>query len=457
MKKSLETLRSRGLSQFSRSRGLSQFSRSENGTVPLGRPPLPRPLGRYRYVRLRWRVLFTLIDTLGYAAAGLAARIRRLLGRRRRAAATAENDDPRVILLVQLDHLGDAIISTAILPSLRSRYPAASIEVLAGPWNRELFEAMPEVDRVHVSRVNRFARSGFARFAWTAATFWWGLRLRERKVDLGVDLRGEFPIALMLWLCGARRRLGWACGGGGFLLSDTADFLPGRPEVESRWALIARLGIRPPDDPRRRQPRFEPPAIGVRGSGIGVRGSGIGVRESGIGVRESGIGGLVVLHVGAGTPAKQWPAAYWRELLGRIIVAHGPQVVLVGSGKDCKIATEILGSRRWPGVEDCTGRLNVAELAAVLRRADVLVGADSAPAHLAAAVGTPVVVLFSGTNDPLQWKPCGRAVTVLRHAVACSPCHRERCPRRGHPCMSGLRPRQVAAAVDRICGKGVRL
>jgi len=418
-------------------RGLSQFSRSENGTVPLPRP------ARYRYVRLRWRVLFTLIDTLGYAAAGLLARLGRMLGRRRPAPAPAGQDDPRVVLLVQLDHLGDAIISTAILPSLRARYPAASIEVLAGPWNRDLFEAMAEVDRVHVSRVNRFARSGLARFAWTAATFWWGLRLRRRQVDLGVDLRGEFPIALMLWLCGARRRLGWPCGGGGFLLTDTADFLPGRPEVESRWALIARLGIHPPDEPRRCRPRFDAPAIGVR--------------ESEIGVRKSGIGGLVVLHVGAGTPAKQWPAAYWRELLGRIIVAHGPQVVLVGSGKDCKIAAEILGSRRWPGVVDCTGRLNVAELAAVLRRADVLVGADSAPAHLAAAVGTSVVVLFSGTNDPLQWKPCGRSVTVLRHEVACSPCHRERCPLRGHPCMSGLRPRQVAAAVDRICGKGVRL
>jgi ADP-heptose:LPS heptosyltransferase len=156
---------------------------------------------------------------------------------------------------------------------------------------------------------------------------------------------------------------------------------------------------------------------------------------------------------------------HWRELLGRIIVGHGAQVVLVGGRQDRIIADRIIADRIiadriiadrildgqvWPGVADWTGRLSVVELAALLERAEVSVGADSAPAHLAAAVGTPVVVLLSGTNNPRQWQPCGEEVVVIRHEVGCSPCHRERCPRPGHPCMKLIRPRQVAAEIDRL-------
>jgi len=156
------------------------------------------------------------------------------------------------------------------------------------------------------------------------------------------------------------------------------------------------------------------------------------------------------LHVGAGTPAKQWPADYWRELLGRLVVEHDAEVVLVGGGGDRIIARRIVARQTWPGVTDLTGRLSVAELAAVLCRADVMVGADSGPAHLAAAVGTPAVVLFSGTNRPNQWRPCGRSVRVVRHAVPCSPCHRERCAFAEHPCMRNLRPEHVAAEVAQV-------
>lgn len=404
-----------------------------------------RPLGRYRYVRLRWRVTFAAIDLLGTVVFAAARAVRRMIAARKQDT-PKEQSDPKVILLVQLDHLGDAIISTAMLPVLREQYPEASIEVLAGAWNREVFEALPEVSRVHVSRVNRFARGGLARFAWIPATFWWGLALRRRKVDLGIDVRGEFPVALSLWLGGARRRLGWDCSGGGFLLTDRAEFtdrpkfVVDRPEVESRTALLAALGISPKKAAHLR-PR-------LRGDDAARRR--IARRLAELAATNPAAGPRVVLHVGAGTPAKTWPAEHWRELLGRIIVGHGAGVVLVGGRQDRVIAQGILGGRSWPGVADWTGRLSVMELAALLERADVLVGADSGPAHLAAAVGTPVVVLFSGTNLPRQWQPCGEQVTVIRHRVDCSPCHRERCPRAGHPCMRLLRPQQVAAAVERV-------
>ena len=412
-------------------------SRPPNQERPLGAQRLRRrPLGQYRYVRLRWRLLFAMIDGVGAVLFGVGRLLGRLLARCPRCRANLES--PKVILLVQLDHFGDAILTTAMLPALRRRYPAASIEVLASPSNREVFEAVPQLDRVHVSCVNRFARGRLARFAWIPAMLWWGWRLRQRKVDLGIDVRGEFSVAVILWLCGAGRRLGWACGGGRFLLTDSPQFVHARPEVESRLALLAELGIRP-DATDTCRPRLHPSEEAIKGVGSLISGINRGDSRS----------FLLVLHVGAGTSAKQWPAEHWRELLGRILVKVEAEVVLAGGGNDRIIAGRILGDRPWPGVVDWTGRLTIAELAALLERADLMVGADSGPAHLAAAVDTPVVALFSGTNDPRQWQPDGRQVTVVRHPVDCSPCHRERCPLADHPCMSRLSAEQVFAEIQR--------
>jgi len=389
---------------------------------------------------------------------------------------TASNcDDPRVILLVQLDHLGDAVLTTAMLPALRQRYPEASIEVLVGEWNRELFEAIPEVDVVHVSRLNRFTRG--SRLGWMLATLWWGWELRRRKVDLAIDVRGEFPLALNLWLCGARRRLGWAAGGGGFLLTDSPRYVPGRPEVESRLALLAELGIEPPE-PGEWRPVFHPPAESRQraaqwwdylddrspeemGTGTSQQRDCSAFRP----VRSEPVPisspPRIVVHVGAGTSAKTWPDEHWRELIGWLIVRLDAQVVLVGGKSDRIIARRILGKEGCAGVADWTGQLGLVDLAAVLEQADLLVGADSGPAHLAAAVGTPVVALFSGTNRVRQWRPPGELVRVVRHRVPCSPCHRQECPLAEHPCMHGLRPERVAEAVVQLVAhcrrKGVRL
>jgi heptosyltransferase-2 len=409
-----------------------------------------RPLGQYRYVRLRWRVAFAIVDFLGGA---LFAAMRRAGDRCRwvarflglpAAGPSRWSNDPQRILLVQLDHLGDAILSLPLLAALRRRYPWASIEVLASTSNRDVFEATAEVDRVYVSRANRFAREFRIPLAWIVATLGWGLWLRRRQYGLGIDVRGEVPHALLLWLSGARQRLGWSCGGGGFLLTDCAEYVANRPEVASRWALLARLGIEPPQDRAAATPRFCPDDAARRS---------IRRRLAELEQRCPRSGLRVVMHVGAGTLAKQWPIEQWRELIARIVVEYGAQVVLVGSPAERIIARAIRtgnGSPPRAGVSDWTGRLRLVELAALLEECDVLVGADSGPVHLAAAVGARAVVLFSGTNEPRQWQPDGDRLRVIRHEVACQPCHRQVCRWTSHPCMQGLRPEQVMAAIEAL-------
>jgi heptosyltransferase-2 len=374
-------------------------------------------------------LLFSLVDFLGR----MLFKICRLVVRR--PVDAGSEFAPHSILVVQLDHLGDAVLTTGLLAALRTRYPHARIEILAAPWNREVFTGCQAVQRVFVCRRNRFAAK--PSWLWPAALAYWGWRLRRRRYDLAIDVRGEFPHAALLWLTGARRRIGCAAGGGGFLLSDSIDYDPIRHEAASRAALLDLL------QPTRERvasvlpPRFEPSSAARQAASRFLQE-----------LDAFGSGPLVLLHVGAGTQAKCWPIEHWQELLGRLTLERGDlRIVLVGGKADVARARQITGGLPWPHLADWTGRLSIAEFAAVAERAAVFVGADSGPAHLAASVQAPVVVLFSGTNDARVWKPVGSEVTVLQHQVACAGCRLRQCPVTDHPCMQGLKPERVVQAV----------
>ena len=392
-----------------------------------------RTLGGYRYVRRRWRILFGCIDAVG----GLIFAFARLLSRR--FSSPSANDVPRRILLVQFDHLGDAVITTSMFAALKQRFPNARIDVLAAPWNHAVFDSVPEVDKVHVCRHNRFAPG--RSLAWIPATVAWGRRLQRERYDLAIDVRGEFPHNVLLWLTGAPQRLGWSSGGGGFLLTHKAEYVMNRPEVESRAALLEVIGI---DCGSRLQPTFCPTSAAAEIAKTAWNEFRVAPHVQ---VR-------IVLHIGAGTSAKRWPAEHWRRLVACLSAERNAHVALVGTSSDTQTARAILGASAAANVADWTGRFSVDELAAVLQEADVLVGADSGPAHLAAAVGTAVIALFSGTNSVEQWQPRGKCVRTLRADVPCSPCHLKSCPVPGHRCMRGILPDHVIHALNRLLEEG---
>lgn len=411
-----------------------RFRRSSHPDAARFRVRPRRLLGCYRYVRLRWRLLFAAIDCLGWLLFGPARLVRQALQMLRpgSSSATPVRESVKRILVVQLDHLGDAVLSTGFLASLAAAYPDARIDVLAAPWNAAVFRMCPGVRRVRVLHRNRFASGGG--WNWIAALVRCAWLLRRCRYDVAIDVRGEFPHALLMWMAGARHRIGWNCGGGGFLLTKSAAFHRGRHEVLSRLALLRQLVNAGEDDVA---PRVRPSAKAAAAVEARLTLAGLSVAVP--------AGPLVVLHVGSGTQAKRWPAWHWRELLGRLIVAHNAQVVLVGLETESPIAGQVLAGGALDNVVDWTGKLSLAELAALLARCDLFIGADSGPAHLAAAVGARTVAIFSGTNHPHQWAPWGRAVSLLCRPPACSPCHRQQCALADHPCMVGVQPGEVAA------------
>jgi ADP-heptose:LPS heptosyltransferase len=451
--------------------------------------PTPRPvaLGRYRYSKRRWRLLAHLLDAVGAVALVPWRWIR----------PARRVEAPRRIILVQLDHLGDAVLTSPLLAGLKAAYPGATIDVLASPSNCEVFEADPHVEHVRLATRNWFARDR-GRWAMFSAVWSLGRSLRDGRYDLGIDVRGDILTVLVLALAGIPRRVGWAMGGGGFLLTDVSEWVPGRHEVRSRLALLEPLGL-PADAParvtvhatdddralvarrlREAWPRpFGPPARMRRAlSSFPAQPNGRPTNSWGStpspdlaeydpsnvstppaahnlpgqdeadwlhAGRFGSPAPLLAVHLGAGTAAKRWPPSAWAALIERFLT-DGWRVVVVGGLEDADATS---GLAYHPNLHDWTGTLTVPQTAAFLERADLFIGADSGPSHLAACAGTPSIVLFSGTNRAGQWRPWSRRSLVLRHPVPCHPCHQKVCPLADHPCMTGLDPDRVYRASRR--------
>jgi lipopolysaccharide heptosyltransferase II len=316
-----------------------------------------------------------------------------------------------------------------MLPSLRERFPNAAIDVLASHSNREIFHASQRVNRVHVSVRNWHARS-LQHTSWLGEVLRLTRQLRRHRYDMAIDPRGDFLVALVLWLSRIPRRIGWTCGGGGFLLTDRARWDAHRHELEARQALLRVLGICTTAE------RFRPELSPTWDDVYVVR----ELLQAVPHLRSP----VVVMHIGAGTPAKRWPTAHWCALVDGLLDELGGTIILVGESDDGFRARQI--SKKCPQVLDWTSRLALKQFAALVRDADLFIGCDSGPAHIAAALDVPSVVLFSGTNRWQCWRPVGPRVCVLRQPVSCSPCHRKHCPVPGHPCMSQIRPNVVLDA-----------
>jgi len=157
----------------------------------------------------------------------------------------------------------------------------------------------------------------------------------------------------------------------------------------------------------------------------------------------------VVVHPGASVPARAWAPERHAALVDAL-VGGGRRVVVTGSA-DERALTAMVAGRRRAGVVDLGGKVDLRELAGILGGAEVVVVGNTGPAHLAAAVGVPVVSLFSPVVPAVRWRPWGVPQVLLGDQTAgCAGSRARVCPVPGHPCMDGVPVDEVVAAVERL-------
>lgn len=321
--------------------------------------------------------------------------------------------------------LGDTVMAVPALRALREALAGTEI-LLAGPWAR-LLDGQGLADTLVV-----YPRSWRGRLRAAG-------RVRDFDADTVLLLPNSLEAAAAAVLWGGRRRVGFARGGRSWLLTDAVE--PPRPrlhQADEYARLVERLDVAvgprdpklaPPaaDSPERERVRALLAAAGAPAGGQGRR--------------------LVGVHLGAAYgSAKVWHRARVAEFC-TLLGGTGDVAVLLGAPEDAPAVAEVLAAA--PAVS-LVGRDSPELLPALLAELDALVSGDTGVAHLAAALGTPAVVLF-GPTDPELTAPRG-PVAVVRHAVPCAPCFYRACPI-DHPCMRLLEAATVSARVDALAAR----
>jgi ADP-heptose:LPS heptosyltransferase len=332
------------------------------------------------------------------------------------------------VLVARQDSEGDVLLAGPAVRAVASG--AREVTLVCGPRGEQAARLLPGVDRVIVHEaawidarpraVERHVVEGFVD------------RVAALAVDVAMILtsfhQSPLPLALVLRMAGVPRIGAISVDYPGSLLDVRHGVEDDVHEVRRGLSLAAAMGFAPPPGDDGALAILAPPADAAPFGGAPY----------------------VAVHPGASVPARAWGAERHRALVGAL-VAGGHNVAVTGAPADAPLTAAVAGP--WhPAVVDLGGATTFAALAGVLAAADAVVVGNTGPAHLAAAVGTPVVSLFAPTVPPVRWRPWGVAHELLFEEVPCAGCRARTCPVAGHPCLSAVAVAEVVAAVGRLAG-----
>ncbi len=333
----------------------------------------------------------------------------------------------RNILCVRLDSLGDVLMTTPAIRALRESIPGSRVTLLTSAAGAAVAPYVPEIDETLV-----FA-APWMKVARPDADARLIEALKQRRFDAAVIFtvysQSPLPAAYLCYLAGIPRRLAHCRENPYHLLTDwQPDPEPGvaRHEVERQLALVESVGCRTPE--RRLSFRVDP-ADRARVRGLGL------------------LDPYVVVHPGASAPSRRYPPESFAAAMNLLVASTGCQVVFTGDASEAALVERIRGAIGAPSWS-LAGRLSLGELGALIAEADLLVSNNTGPAHVAAALGTPVVDLYALTNP--QHTPWLVKSRVLFHDVPCRNCYKSDCPQGHHDCLRRVEPVRVAAAAAEL-------
>ncbi len=352
--------------------------------------------------------------------------------------------DPREIrrVLVRANNwIGDVVMISPALKALRRTFPAARIEAVVRPHVADCFVGHPDVDGFVVQDPRRHRGvAGTLRFA---------SELRSRRYDLAVIFQKAFGAALVAWLAGIPRRVGYATDARGALLTHP---IPETPQARQLHHVEYFLGV-------------------ARGAGCHVNGLPRQVhfplsdemRDAATRWlaerRADRFPWIAAIAVGASKEPRAWHPDRFAAIASRCVADHGAGVLLIGGPRDRAAADHVLRKVGDAGL-DAVGGTSVPMMAALMERCRVFVGNDSGPMHVAAALDLPVIAVF-GPGSPdrtAPWMNRERFV-VLSAGYHCSPCRQDffrECspaPSLKPPCLEAIDVARAARALSDLIAR----
>jgi lipopolysaccharide heptosyltransferase II len=341
--------------------------------------------------------------------------------------------DYRRILLIKPSSLGDIIHALPVLSALRWRFPRSRIAWLVKKDWSEILRGHPDLTDVIAADIR-----------------WRSLprlisELRRARFDLVLDLQGLLRSAAIAWLTGASTRVGFAAGreGSRWWYTDPVR-LPGSEGVP--WRLIPvhavdrNLTLAAHVGADFAKPVFRLPDFSEETERMQKV-----LAEAGVGPKDTVIAVAPVDRL----RLRSWPLERFAEAAFRLAESEGAKIVLLGTA-DQRDILRPFAERLPTGLINLVGRTTVRELAVVLRRAQLLLANDSAPLHLAAALGTPVIGLYGPTNV-VRARPYGEGHRAIRVELPCSPCEQKACSNKiQYECLMGINVNDVVTAAQEV-------
>ncbi len=328
----------------------------------------------------------------------------------------------RKFLVVNMNYMGDALLTTPAIAALRAAFPDAQIDTVVGAGTAaEVLNGNPDLNRI----IARTARGGAGRLMQMFRL------LRDGRYTDAIILPPLPAYAFAAWLARTPRRVGLGGRGMNHFLTELRQ----TKAVHMADAMLDTIPLPPsPDRPRRLVVAVDRAAEDAAAKLLA---------EQGIDPSRP----LMAVNIGATRPQKRWFAESFAEALDGL---SDIPVVLVGAGaEDTAMAADILRRTRSAKPVSLVGKTDVKVLAAVLKRCDLLLSADSGPMHLATAVGTPCVALF-GSTDPGVTGPFDDLSEAIYKDLSCSPCGNHPTCNGRYDCLREIVPEEVVLAARRL-------
>lgn len=327
------------------------------------------------------------------------------------------SQSPRRILLANSAHLGDILILTSIFPLLKKAFPEAKIGLLIGSWSLPVVQGNPLIDWVHTVdhwKLNRANTSMLQKLK----RYWCTRRLALKEIknieyDVAVDLYYHFPNFIpLLWQAGIRVRIGYISGGFGPLLTNPVPWQNLNQHVSDYHKDL--LQILPVNKKYLQQSHYFLPPIDH-----------VLEEEANSFLRKASVDpAYIVIHMGTGERLREWPIDKWRTLSEKL-VENGYSLVFTGYGQ-----REVDNARLViAGLSNCVNlcsELSWGGFVSTLKRSKLVICVESLAGHIAAAVDTPCIAIWSGMTNPNHWRPLSNLCQILLHPVSCAPCYRSR-------------------------------
>jgi len=341
---------------------------------------------------------------------------------------TVDGGAPR-LLIVKLSSLGDVVHALPVASALRRRYPGAFLGWCVGRAAAPLVAHHPLLDVVFV--LGRGTVAPGERVVVAEGYRELGRALRQYHFEVSLDLQGLLRSAYLAYLGGAPCRVGYRnWQEGAFLFNRIRAVPPARDRHAVQGYLDFARYLDAPAEPVEFVLPTDPQAAGTAERLLS---------------EFSAPGRAALLLPGARWESKHWPPDRFGQVAAWM-AGQGLAPLVAGSAQDQALAERVVSASGGKAAS-IAGRTSVADLAALVARSRLVVGHDSGPVHLAAALGVPLVSIFGPTNPALTG-PYGRRVEIVRAAVACSPCRRRRC--RSLVCQERVSVEMVTAAASRL-------